>query len=239
MALRYDLAGIGSRGAAALLDTLIQGTVWVLFSVAFAIGAASLRERFPNSVSSDQALVLTLLPYVLVTFVLLWGYFPVFETTWNGQTPGKRILGLRVIRENGYPVRAGDVLVRSLIRVVEALPPTYWIGLLVMLLNGRSKRLGDMAAGTVVVREGARRQGLTFGLDAEAAPGPTSGVAGLRADDATLVRDFLDRRTSLEPRRRAELAARLATAVELRYGVAAGESPGETAEIFLERVLGA
>jgi hypothetical protein len=89
----------------------------------------------------------------VLVFLAVFLYFMLFEIFWNGQTPGKRWLGLRVIRENGYPIRAVDAVVRNLVRIVDALPSGYAIGLLVMLFNARSKRLGDFAAGTIVVRE--------------------------------------------------------------------------------------
>src|SRR5918911_227838 len=117
--LQYDIAGIGSRGAAAIIDTFLQ-------SIAL---------------------------YVLLVFVVTSGYYVFFEIVWNGQTPGKRLVGVRVIRENGYPIRPIDAVIRNLVRIVDWLPGMYGIGVLTMLLNQRSKRLGDFASGTIVVRE--------------------------------------------------------------------------------------
>src|SRR4051794_23183988 len=83
VSLRYDLAGIGSRGAAALLDTLIQGTIWVVFSLAFAAAVGLWQSRFPGTLSSDAAQGILILAYALITFLLLWGYFLLFEIAWN------------------------------------------------------------------------------------------------------------------------------------------------------------
>src|ERR1700730_210808 len=82
-----------------------------------------------------------------------------FEILWSGETPGKSLVGVRVIRENGYPIRPVDAVIRNLVRIVDWLPGIYGVGVLTMLLNQRSRRLGDFASGTIVVREGARNAG--------------------------------------------------------------------------------
>ena len=90
---------------------------------------------------------------VLLIFVLLWGYFIFFELTWNGQTPGKRAAGVRVLTSRGEPVTLVHTLVRNVLRIVDALPSFYMVGVISILVTRRSQRLGDLAAGTVVVRE--------------------------------------------------------------------------------------
>jgi hypothetical protein len=141
----------------------------------------------------------------------------VFEILWNGQTPGKRLLGLRVIRETGYPIRPVDSVIRNLVRVVDWLPIGYSVGVLVMLLNDRSRRLGDFAGGTLVVREGARRALSTLAPVAVQSDAPRGYT--LSSADATLLRDFLVRRDGMDPEARAELAQRLANALALRYQI--------------------
>ena len=127
--------------------------------VAAALGAAAAS----SVVLGRGATAVLLAASVLGAFVVTSGYFMVFEIIWNGQTPGKRVLGVRVIRESGYPLRPVDSVVRNVVRIVDWLPFFYGIGVLVMLFNGRSRRLGDFAAGTIVVREGARRTLSTVG----------------------------------------------------------------------------
>ena len=107
---------------------------------------------------SEAVRAVAMILAALAGFFLLWGYYVVFEIVWNGQTPGKRALGLRVIRENGYPLRPGDAVVRNLIRIVDGPPLGAVVGSLVMLCNDRAKRIGDFAAGTIVVREGKRQR---------------------------------------------------------------------------------
>jgi uncharacterized RDD family membrane protein YckC len=149
VAFHYELAGIGTRFVAALIDYLIIVTALLLLTCAMsflrigAIGAGG---------ESGTYLVLALM--VLIFFVVFWGYFMLFETLWSGQTPGKRAGRLRVIRRDGQPVGASEVLIRNLVRIVDFLPGFYGIGLVVMFIDKEARRLGDMAAGTIVVREG-------------------------------------------------------------------------------------
>ena len=159
VSLQYDIAGIGSRGAAVLVDTALQliSLIVLMLVSSFAIGFGLTQAGLPITDAGAGALVVGL--YVLATFLVTAGYFMLFEILWSGQTPGKRLVGVRVIRENGYPIRPIDAVIRNLVRIVDWLPFTYGVGVLTMLLNKRSKRLGDFASGTIVVREGSRTPG--------------------------------------------------------------------------------
>src|SRR5579871_4978857 len=139
VSLEYGIAGVGSRGGAVLVDTLIQLAVLLLVSAALA-GASVAVSSFLDSFSRGTGMLI-LGVWVLALFAISTGYFMVFEIVWNGQTPGKRLLGLRVIRESGYPIRPVDSVVRNLVRIVDWLPIAYGIGVLVMLVNRRSRRL--------------------------------------------------------------------------------------------------
>ncbi|HET6312652.1 MAG TPA: RDD family protein, partial [Chloroflexia bacterium] len=144
------MAGIGSRFVAAMLDHLILAvTLFLLVCAASTIGLISLSARDGGA---GAFLVLAIL--TLITFLIIWGYFVVFETVWNGQTPGKRAGRLRVIRYNGQPIGAGEALVRNLVRLVDFMPGFYGVGLLSMFIDKNARRLGDFAAGTIVIREG-------------------------------------------------------------------------------------
>jgi uncharacterized RDD family membrane protein YckC len=224
VSLQYDIAGIGSRGAAAIVDTVIQFvSVTVLAFGAFAAGVVGALFGIPNSALGSLMLGL----FALAVFVVMAGYYMVFEILWNGQTPGKRLLGVRVMRENGYPIRPVDSVVRNLVRIVDWLPGMYGVGVLTMLLNKRAKRLGDFASGTIVVREGAR--------GAAAAMIPTVSTSrgyALSNSDATLVRDFLSRRVTMNTVARSELAQRLASTLASRYALPVDPDP----ERFLEEL---
>jgi uncharacterized RDD family membrane protein YckC len=89
----------------------------------------------------------------ILGFLFLWGYYIYFETSWNGQTPGKRWAGIRVIRQDGLPINLSEVIIRNLIRIVDFLPLLYGLGIVAMFADSQSRRLGDLAAGTLVVRE--------------------------------------------------------------------------------------
>jgi uncharacterized RDD family membrane protein YckC len=240
VSLRYDVAGIGSRGAAALIDTTIQAVAGIAVLIVI-IFIGTMEFRFGGIWESPWLEVLVLILYALGGFFLLWGYYILFEILWSGQTPGKRALSLRVIRENGYPIRPGDAVVRNLIRILDAPPFGAVIGSLVMLCNDRAKRLGDFAAGTIVVREGRRqRLGEIGHLQGVQSSGSQSGATtsdgavmpSLNAEDATLVRDFLVRRAEMYPDARSALALRLAGHISRRYGYPTAERGG--AERFLE-----
>jgi uncharacterized RDD family membrane protein YckC len=228
--LQYDVAGMGSRGAAMIVDLMVQAVIaFVLYLAllgALLIGAVS-SAIGSRSADTSTPFFIALAVFFVALFVLTFGYNMIFEIIWNGQTPGKRTVGIRVIRENGYPLRSVDSVIRNIVRIVDYLPFIYAVGLFTMLFNSRSKRLGDFAAGTIVVREASGSADLlTANLtasepaaadaNAEVPRGPR-----LSAEDETLVRDFLMRRASLAPEARADLARRLYDLLRDRYGLAA------------------
>ena len=233
VSLEYGIAGIGSRGAAAIVDTAIQfvALMVVLFGLGggFAFLGAALPLPGPGGGAARAAVILGF--FVLAVFAIANGYYILFEIIWSGQTPGKRLVGLRVIRENGYPIRPVDAVIRNLVRIADWLPALYGVGVLVMLLNKRSRRLGDFASGTIVVREGQRSSASLVRVSDVS----TQGVS-LSSVDATLVRDFLFRRDSLDRSARASIARRLSAALAQRYHLAAPEDAD--AEAFLERLAG-
>ncbi|MCL2189259.1 MAG: RDD family protein [Defluviitaleaceae bacterium] len=142
--LEYRLAGVGSRLAAFIIDFTLQ-----LLAIALAAGIILLgfdRRILGNTTPSGAALGAVLITY----FVIHFGYFSLCEMAWNGQSVGKRIFGLRAIRENGQPLTLANVLVRALFR---ASIDMMYIGVFTIMFSKLHKRLGDMAAGTVVVSE--------------------------------------------------------------------------------------
>ena len=234
VSLEYGIAGVGSRGAAAIIDTLIQAVGITVLLIAYAILAAltSLNIGIASGSNGRGAFALAVLALVVLSiFAITSGYFILFEIIWNGQTPGKRILGVRVIRESGYPIRPVDAVIRNLVRIVDWFPVFYGVGVLVMLLNTRSRRLGDFACGTIVVREGSRSM-LAPNLAMPEAPDRQA--YALSSADATLVRDFLIRRATMHPTARADLARRLATVLSRRYHLLFEDEA--QAESFLERL---
>ena len=143
----YTLAGIGTRGAAALIDLLLLlilvGTLWY--------GTSSLPKLMPGLRDFGGGWLTAVI--IIGQFVLIWGYFVAFEAIWDGQTPGKRLLGLRVVRNGGGGVDIGASAARNVIRVIDFLPLGYFVGMITIVANQRNQRLGDLVAGTIVVRE--------------------------------------------------------------------------------------
>jgi uncharacterized RDD family membrane protein YckC len=148
--LHFALASIGNRFIACAIDHTIQIVTLIVVGIFFAI--ISNASSFGSSLMNAPKWVIALL--IVIQFVIFDGYFAVFEWLWRGQTPGKRWLKLRVIREDGRPISFFEAVVRNLLRVVDFLvPPFYSIGLISVFATERDQRVGDLVAGTVVVRE--------------------------------------------------------------------------------------
>jgi uncharacterized RDD family membrane protein YckC len=176
VAFQYEIAGIGSRFLAQIIDSLIITVILIAITVL----AAALGGVFGSG-------ELAILVEVILGFVLLAGYFLVSEAAWNGQTLGKRSARLRVVGDHGEPLTIAQAAIRNLVRIVDFLPFFYGIGMLTLFINGRGKRLGDFAAGTLVVRD---RQRISLydlaGTAAGAAPAPTP-VASIWSTPSTAV----------------------------------------------------
>lgn len=142
----YEVVSIGSRFMAALIDTFLIVILQIMAVLTLQL-ILSATTAFGGLESAFIAV------YVLISFVLLWGYYIFFEMLWNGRTPGKKVVNLRVIRRDGTPITLTESIVRNLVRLVDFLPFAYGLGIVVMFIDGKSRRLGDMAAGTLVVRE--------------------------------------------------------------------------------------
>jgi uncharacterized RDD family membrane protein YckC len=236
--LHYVLASVGNRFLAAAIDHIIQLVAIVIILVA--AGAVSDWQLFASMGVWAAAFT------VLAVFAIYWGYFVVFETAWSGQTPGKRMMRLRVVREDGRPVRFFEVFVRNLLRVaIDIQPmPSYAIGVVSIIFSARSKRIGDFVAGTVVVKERATEAPSLneiikvseieqLRLD-RAAPSPFSAdTRRLSEHELRAVKTFLNRRFELQEPNRSALAARIAQPISVKLGVSVdGLSP----EALLEEV---
>ena len=144
--INYELAGIGSRFLATLIDQLWLLLIRVLVGlIGFAFVSALDFDEEATSVVGAVA--------VLIFFVLGWGYYIFFEINWNGQTPGKRRLGIRVIKMNGLPLSSSEAVIRNLMRIVDGLPASYGVGIVTMFFNKQARRVGDLTAGTLVIYE--------------------------------------------------------------------------------------
>jgi len=225
--LQYDLAGLGSRFMAMAIDTLIQVVLVMALVVVFGVVAALLTFSLRDLIGQSGAFaaIAGIALVVLLIFALNWGYFIFFELVWNGQTPGKRAVGVRVLTARGEPVTLVHSLVRNLLRLVDALPSAYMIGAVTMLVTPRSQRLGDLAAGTIVVRE--RRAELPRPLPAldPSLMLPPQLASAFASADVLLARDFLRRAPSLVPARRQELRGQIAATLRARLAASGQTLP--------------
>jgi uncharacterized RDD family membrane protein YckC len=147
VAIEMPLAGIGSRFIAILVDYLIWGFVFLVLGIVAAIIIPAL--HFFGGVSANWAIGI----FVLIVFLLQWGYFALFEAFGNGRTPGKRVARIRVIHQSGRGINFVESLARNLVRFVDYFPGFYAVGVVAIFLSRRNQRLGDMVAGTLVVRD--------------------------------------------------------------------------------------
>ncbi len=208
--LRADVAGIGSRSIALIVDTLIQVVVLLPFFFVFVLDGVG---------GTVEAVGLSLLG-----FVVLWLYFPAFELLRRGQTPGKRLQGIRVVRTDGQPAGLAPVAVRNLVRIVEVMLLPF-VALISMVVTPRYQRLGDLAAGTIVIRERKLPAPQVLSRVPSQAGAPTLDTSRLTAHDYTVLRTFLARRSSLEVNARRQLAARLAARVREQLAEGPGNAP--------------
>src|SRR3954447_16044608 len=141
--LEFSVAGIGSRFLAVLVDSLIQALAALLI-ILVGVGVAA---------TSKMSAIWAGAVAIFFGFIIYWGYFAGFEAIWKGQTPGKRVLKIRVIKNNGRPINIYEAIGRNLMRAIDSLPFLYGVGLITMALNRNNRRLGDFVAGTVVVHE--------------------------------------------------------------------------------------
>lgn len=155
VAFGYEIAGIGSRFIAALVDTAFLAGLQV---VVFGLAALLIPPLLGDSNGEPGALASSWLLGIfgLLSFGLLWGYYIFFEMIWNGQSPGKRLVRLRVVRADGTPITLNEAVIRNLVRLVDFLPLLYGVGVVTMFVDARARRLGDLAAGTLVVRDRGR-----------------------------------------------------------------------------------
>ena len=215
VALEFSLATVGSRFLALAIDTLVQVGCGLVLFTGVSIGALA------ASFTQAQAAPWLLAVVVLGLFVIYYGYFAVFESVWNGQTPGKRIIGLRVIHSSGRPVSVFEAILRNVVRVADQLPGIYAIGIASVFLTERSQRLGDLAAGTVVVHEGVV-QGESRSFTREPAPvtpATQHGAEKLTAEEISVIELFFRRREELDVSGRERAARKIAERFRERLGI--------------------
>ncbi|MGC8668984.1 MAG: RDD family protein [Chthonomonadales bacterium] len=230
----YELAGIGSRFLAALIDHTLQ----IVAIIAIVLLTQLVAATFLDRLFSGGAPLYAEAAAGLVVFAVTFGYFIAFELLWAGTTPGKRAMGLRVVRDRGFAVDPYASIIRNLVRIIDFMPPMYGIGLVSVFFSRDYKRLGDYAAGTVVIKE--RKEGR---LKSFTMPPPSLEVQSylariphvdfLTPAEYRVIRRFVYRRHELAPRIQEELAARLAAPLLPKLNLEAHpESPIDYAHLL-------
>jgi uncharacterized RDD family membrane protein YckC len=222
IALEFHLAGAGSRFLAIAIDTLIQLAGAAALAL---IGLAALSFR---SMGLQAVATWIIAGLVILGFFLYYGYFAAFEALWGGQTPGKRVAGIRVISLSGQPITAFDALLRNLLRIVDFLPFIYAVGVLSIFFTSRNQRLGDIVARTVVVHEHDVRHAI--------GPSPSTvttrfGARRLSVAEIEVIETFLMRRGDLTDLRRGRAAQQLAARIRTTLQIAPDHRIGDEALI--------
>ncbi len=212
VAFDYQVAGLGTRILAQLIDALVM----IALEIALAFGAVAL-----GALLADPNVLILI--FLLGSLAIVVGYFWASEALWSGQTLGKRVFRLRVVGDHGEPITFAQAAIRNLVRIIDFLPTSYGVGLVVLFANGHGKRLGDLAAGTIVVKDSDRVSlaQLSASVRTPAStpyqPAPAArGEQTLRQLDPELrrfVSNYARRRPQLTPELRVQLAGTIQPAL--------------------------
>jgi uncharacterized RDD family membrane protein YckC len=229
ISLEFPLAGVGSRGYALCIDTLIQLLAVAVVSLILAFTTSDLERSWKPAQNWEIAIALFLL------FCLYWGYFAIFEILWNGQTPGKRQARIRVISASGRPITVFEGIGRNFMRAIDSVG-FYLVGSITCAIDKQNRRLGDMVAGTVVVHE-VEEQGVFYWYGQEksaSAPSVTHEVGALTDQEFQLIETFLARRLDIPNLQRLTAAQLIAERMGERLHIPKDQRPSD--EAFLEEI---
>ena len=244
VSIEMPLAGIGSRFIAILIDYLIWFACLLVLSVISSVVLPGIQAF--SKISEQWAVAI----FIFIVFLFNWGYFTLFEAFWNGRTPGKRVARIRVIQRSGRAIGLFESMARNLVRYVDQFPFFYAVGIISMFATRQHQRLGDLAAGTLVVRDNEQESPLwgesgartfTAQIFAPAAPTPephtafslpVAAVGKLSSADLEVLEGFFARRLDMSLATRQAIAERIAAALQAKAGLEPPE--GASVETFLE-----
>jgi uncharacterized RDD family membrane protein YckC len=228
IALELQVAGIGSRFLAIAVDTVLQVILYI--TVFLVLSLAQVPDFLRTSIVGVAGPAVA----ILFGFSIYWGYFAAFEILWSGRTPGKRLAGIRVIKETGRPINAFEAIGRNVLRAIDFLPAAYATGLVCMMLNKYSRRLGDYVAGTIVVHDKQTEDVRPdWNLDAQAPTG-SAPVSRITPEELQLIETYLHRRLDLDEDIRRDMADRIVARIAGKTGLQ--PSATQTVDDFLEGV---
>lgn len=242
--IEMPIAGVGSRFVAVLVDYLIWTAAFVVFVFLVLLIDPSL-DRI-SKIGEKWTIALG----ILIFFIWYWGYFTLFEAFWSGRTPGKRLVKIRVIQRSGRGIGFFEAMTRNLLRIVDGFPAVYAVGVISIFVTRQHQRLGDLAAGTIVVHEQQRleaassgsNRSLTAGLfDAPPAPQrqrlyelDSQALLRLDATDLEVLEGFFARRLDLNPPTRERLVHQISSTIAYKMGVPMPS--GISNETYLEEI---
>jgi len=235
--LEFTLAGIGNRAWALLIDYLVLAVILVVCIYTWITISGQLADFLQENNTFGSQLGLWL---IAITFLILFGiyagYFVFFETLWQGQTPGKRFVKIRVVRDDGRPIGLAQVTLRSLLRPLDEF---LFLGVFLIMFSRREKRLGDWAAGTIVIESQIATASATFTISEQAKVLYTEllGIADLSQllpDDFAIIREYLQRRGAMTSKSRIALASKLTQQVAAIVNL--DPLPEASPDVFLEAV---
>ncbi|OGF45743.1 MAG: hypothetical protein A2452_01605 [Candidatus Firestonebacteria bacterium RIFOXYC2_FULL_39_67] len=234
----YELAGIGSRLLAAVYDFCVQ--VLVLTGIMLLLVLASVVSGLGTGIGNygEWTGYILIGLAIIVVFMIFWGYFIFFEIIWDGQSPGKRHARIRVVKDGGYPVSFYASLVRNLFRIIDFMPFMYGIGVVSMSVNKHCKRLGDLTAGTIVVKEGFAKvpEVVTENMPLSYTPDKVIiNLDKITPEDYDVIRQYLQRRYEIENETARKNLADMLAAKYLKRLEMSGH-PFETGDIFLKAI---
>lgn len=225
--LEFPVAGLGSRGMALLIDSVIQLIVVIIVIVLAELISPDLSRYW---VTAGKWMIAAVIFFI---FCLYWGYYAIFEAFWNGQTPGKRQAHIRVIAISGRPINVFETIARNFLRAIDS-QFGYAVGAIAIAVDKRNRRLGDMVAGTVVVHE-LQEQGDSYWYSQQttaAVATSVEAITAMTAQEFQLIETFLNRRLDLPYEQRQATAISIADRIGTRLNVPAADRPSP--ENFLE-----
>lgn len=221
IAFYYELAGLGSRFLAVAIDLVLQTAVVVVIVLLLSWaqpGTSALARSLGIHEEAIGAIEIGIV--IAAVFLVYVGYFVAFETWWQGRTPGKRAIGIRVVRDGGYPITFMDSVIRNLIRVGEA-ALGYLPSMVSALVSSQNKRLGDLAAGTIVVRDRSFEvadPGRWSGADDAVSADTIAGLDRITPDEYALAERYVARSHLLDPAAAHSAASRIASSIRPKLG---------------------
>ena len=236
--LEFTLAGIGNRALALLIDYTILIVTLLLFVLAWSVLSTQLLNFVEDFFTNGKNLGVWLLAiFFIIAFAIYISYFVFFETLWFGQTPGKRFAKIRVVRDDGRLIGLQQATLRALLRPFDE---TLFIGAFLIMLGPREKRLGDLAAGTIVIQAQTPTASATLTISEQAKVLnqqllEIADLSQLLPDDFAVIREYLQRRGAMSLKARASLSLKLAEQVQTIINL---EKLPEavTPDVFLEAV---